>query len=433
MKIAWVRMGMKGSKNLSRSAKPLSSTQPAKSKNSSKEVEDIIGKLNRMSIDDPAYAIQYFRAYQLNPIIAEIVPKPNSWSKDNTPSQQPPTNNPPPRNTSRTFPPRTNAPDIGVHRQSLPMGERYCYGCGSRGHTLGFCPAIADLVEKGIVKRNGLGKLVMADGTQVFRMNSETLEAAVKRLRSVHANFVTATSTYQEPIPETYECEYFSEDDSFDEETFTVTRAQGKAKERRKDFSGVYPPARKMHEDKHPRFQPRDTSHKENMPLPPSRATRNTAPIRKPVPIEPEQPVVPPKPETVDKPRFNPNDSDAFMEDETISAPKTSVPFTDLQNVKDDARVIIKRIPRKSEVQSQVDQMNVLGRILSQPVTLAVGEVFGISKELTHHLQDVLKPKISAAPISKAISTTPKVNNVNQDPYVATTFVSKSRGTLIHL
>ena len=31
----------------------------------------------------------------------------------------------------------------------------------------------------------------------------------------------------------------------------------------------------------------------------------------------------------------------------------------------------------------QVDQMTILGRILSQPVTLAVGEVFGISKEMT--------------------------------------------------
>lgn len=52
------------------------STSKGSSKDSDKEVEDIIGRLNRMSIDDPTYAIHYFRAYQLNPIIADLVPKP---------------------------------------------------------------------------------------------------------------------------------------------------------------------------------------------------------------------------------------------------------------------------------------------------------------------------------------------------------------------
>ncbi|EED81376.1 predicted protein [Postia placenta Mad-698-R] len=74
-----------------------------------------------------------------------------------------------------------------------------------------------------------------------------------------------------------------------------------------------------------------------------------------------------------------------------------------------------KRVPKKSDVQAQVDQMKILGKVLSTPVTLAVGEVFGISKEMSQHLQNVLKPK------------SPVVN------IVASSFSTKTRGLLIRL
>ncbi|KAH9925198.1 uncharacterized protein B0H18DRAFT_1119623 [Fomitopsis serialis] len=74
-----------------------------------------------------------------------------------------------------------------------------------------------------------------------------------------------------------------------------------------------------------------------------------------------------------------------------------------------------KRVPRQSQVQAQVDPWNVLAKALNAPVTLPVGEIFGISKEMSAHLQEVLKPK---AP--------PK--NI-----VAAAFGPRSKGALIYL
>ncbi|KAK7681970.1 hypothetical protein QCA50_014933 [Cerrena zonata] len=412
-------------------SKTVSSTHKTVAKTKDKEVEEIIGKLNRMSLDDPAYAIQYFWAYQLNPIIANIVPKPIERSKG---SFQPRPNNIMNRNREGMIhnnPPHTSPNhEASVHQRPPPMGGRNCFGCGGSGHSIAFCPAITDMVEKGIVKRNGFGKLVFGDGSPIYRMDGEPFEAAIKRLRSMQANFVTAIHNSHDIPMETYDCEYISDEGSSDDEIYVATRSQGFAKERRRDFNGVYPPARKQHEDKHPRFQPKDSFRKENIPPPASSQVKRSTPPKK---VD-EPPVKPPKPVVVDQPRFDPNDSDAFMEDEAISKPMNSPVTMKTPRIdNEDSRVILKRIPRKSEVQSQVDQMNVLGRILSQPVTLAVGEVFGISKELTHHLQDVLKPKNPTVPATKALVPSGKVNNVSHDPYVATTFVSKSRGTLIRL
>jgi hypothetical protein len=42
------------------------------------------------------------------------------------------------------------------------------------------------------------------------------------------------------------------------------------------------------------------------------------------------------------------------------------------------------RIARKSYIQSQIDPSNVLNKLLKIPVTLAVGEVLGVFKEMTH-------------------------------------------------
>ena len=58
------------------------------------------------------------------------------------------------------------------------------------------------------------------------------------------------------------------------------------------------------------------------------------------------------------------------MEDDTPRGSESTEPQTQMS----------KRPPRRSEVQSQVNQMTILSRILNQPVTLAVGEVFGIVK-----------------------------------------------------
>ena len=385
---------------------------------SDREVEDIIGKLNRMSLDDPAYAIHYFRAYQLNPIIADIVQKPIDRTRNSRPPHFPMCPDFDPKRGPPQGSPGTNA------FQQPGFTGRFCYGCGGNTHSIAACAIINDLVSKGIVKRDNIGKLIMADGSRIYRLNGESFESAIKRLAPVQSHFIT-TQTYhiQDPAPEEYHCDYLeSEESDYNPDTFIATRTQYANKDKRKEFQDTFPSARKNHESRHPRFSG-DSVRKENIP---------------PKAIPKSDPPKPPKPVAVDPPRFDPNDSDAFMEDDSVPPiRRTPITVKDFRKDNEDGQVVVKRIPRKSEVQSQVDQMNVLGRILSQPVTLAVGEVFGISKELTHHLQDVLKPKSQApaqiSPPKPLTTSNAKVNSIADDQFVATMFVSKSRGTLIKL
>lgn len=86
-------------------------------------------------------------------------------------------------------------------------------------------------------------------------------------------------------------------------------------------------------------------------------------------------------------------------------------------------------------MQSQVDQRNVLGRILSQPVTLQVGEVFGISKEMTSGLRDVLKPKPAfKTQFIQYMEDEPTAKtHENVHALIAASFASRKKGTLIKL
>jgi hypothetical protein len=73
-----------------------------------------------------------------------------------------------------------------------------------------------------------------------------------------------------------------------------------------------------------------------------------------------------------------------------------------------------KPTPRKSAVSAHVDPMAVLTQLLSTPVQLQVGEVLGISKELSGLLNDSIKLK-------------------SGKPLVASSFVTRTRGVLIKL
>ena len=82
--------------------------------------------------------------------------------------------------------------------------------------------------------------------------------------------------------------------------------------------------------------------------------------------------------------------------------------------------------------------MGVLSRILNQPVKLAVGGVFGISKDLTKHLYHILKPKAMNVPPSVQaniidMKLTHEVEGNKVKPIVATFFATHSRGNLIRL
>lgn len=54
----------------------LDSGKDKKGKDLDEEFEKLIKQLNSMSLKDPEYAMVYFKAYQINPLIKELVPTP---------------------------------------------------------------------------------------------------------------------------------------------------------------------------------------------------------------------------------------------------------------------------------------------------------------------------------------------------------------------
>lgn len=343
-------------------------------------------------------------------MVADIMMKPlerqqisQRVSQNQSANRATPVASPGPPLSFNCLPPPHMKPGSNAFQQPpLNPEERRCFGCGGTGHTMFFCSKISDLVTKGIITKDNTGKYIMADGTFIRRTTfDEPLIAAVERLRPIQTHYISASSAKVED----YDSDSSDSSDSESEENvFVATRSSIKNSQPRKTTSEkVFNPARRKHEESHPRFGDKKKTEKkvqqeEIIPVPST-----------PVPV------------SIDDNIFNPQDDDAFMEDTSQTVKRK------------DLSVVTKRVPKQSEVQSQVDQRNVLSRILNQPVTLAIGEVFGISKEMTSNLREVLKPK----PAAKLIANIPEVSKVNlsqaNQPIVAAAMVYRAKETLIKL
>ena len=190
------------------------SSSPAQP-NNDREVEDIIRRLQNMSLSDPAYAALYYRAFKLDKDIVHIIRPPKDAST--SPYSRP---------TNSTF---------SQNSGSFPMT---CYGCGEQGHHMNSCPKITDLVLKGVLKKDGNNKLVFADGSNIQRQRDETILHAVQRTTN-QTNYVT----YSAHIVEVH-TDYSSNSDSDNPNfIFPAERPPKKNKEARKTrFEGVFLP-----------------------------------------------------------------------------------------------------------------------------------------------------------------------------------------------
>ncbi|RPD69681.1 hypothetical protein L226DRAFT_471296, partial [Lentinus tigrinus ALCF2SS1-7] len=80
----------------------------------------------------------------------------------------------------------------------------------------------------------------------------------------------------------------------------------------------------------------------------------------------------------------------------------------------------------RSDVAKHVHPLNILDRILNTPLTMSVGEVIGTSKEVSQHLQDVIRAKRAVAQ--------PQQEGVNHADFLSAAVIyTKSRRPLIHL
>ncbi|KAH9830316.1 uncharacterized protein C8Q71DRAFT_862606 [Rhodofomes roseus] len=414
-------------------------------KKKANEVEELIRQMNKMSLSDPEYGVLYFRACTMSPLAASAIRPPVLGSS----TQRSPTSN------AFTSPQSNPSAAPSPTQPSAIRPPMKCYGCGGTGHGIGTCAEINTLMAKGVIARDASGRLVMKDGSRIFRNMDETFVSAIQRQTAPTAHYITTepkVSYYAQATIEEYESEeeqgnvhVADEEDS--ENTFSFAGAErGTTSTRnareRATKGPLIPPVSVQEKINKPRATQEPKRDKPpHLVSPPQQspdATRSSARLRgdkgppilqhpgdratqPTVPTEHnrrEMPTTPKQPIDVTSRQFDADNDDEIMED--VSPPKQSSTQSrttdDTTKRSEPAKAETpKRTPRQSQVQAQVDTWHVLGKVLNTPVTLPVGEIFGISKEMSSHLQEVLKPK---AP--------PK--NI-----VAAAFGPRSKGALIYL
>ncbi|KAK7686651.1 hypothetical protein QCA50_010251 [Cerrena zonata] len=389
----------------------------------SQEVEELINKMNRLSIHDPTYSVLYYRACHLDPIVSHIMVNPQErqeiakrmLQKQSAESRGTYSNTNSTPVFERATPPHMR-PGSNAYQQSPLPGDRKCFGCGGTGHTMFYCSKIDDLVSKGVLSKDNSGKLVMADGSFIRRMMNESFVEAAERLRPVQSNYISVV----EPKVDGYDSDSMDSDTDSDSDSdrqvFIATRSQARTTRSKKLGSDdMYPSARLRHESKHPRFSDRSRT-------------------KKIVPSDDEEiltvPKVP-KPVNVEETIFNPDNEDAFMEDTT--------PAGLINRKRSELQVTPKRLPRQTDLQSQVNRGKILDEILEQPMTMPLKYYLGTSKELSEDLRERLKPKAPATPpgISNdkpTVTEKAKADFINtNNPMVAAATIYKAKETLIRL
>jgi hypothetical protein len=274
-------------------------------------------------------------------------------------------------------------------------------------------------MSKGLLTKDKGGRVVHKDGTPIRRLSGETIIQAYEReyrpvshLITVRENDTYYNSDSEEDSEEVEDYVYAIR--GRDAETFEVERpAKQIATKRKMVMDGVYPPRLK---DLNPG--------KENKPDK-DPETGRTIRIAK---HQPRSVGVPkeikkkinngdPMPVDVHEPRYNGSRDDKIIEDAVQSGSKANPNRKDHLKMATEDRSLEKKLPRKSAVSAHVNPFKILDHVLNTKVELAVGEVIGVSRELSTLLADSIKIKTQASvPVG-----------------LATSFRSKTRGLLIKL
>lgn len=447
------------------------------------EVESLIKQLNTMSIDDPGYAALVFRALKLDPDVLKVVRPPvfvsrptipNSpqfpRSMQNIPSFQPQT------------PPHMGAgfQSSQTYSRNVPEDDRdKCYGCGSRAHRMGTCRELQDMMARNILVRNEVGRYVFGDGRPIRRIPGETLVNAVERemrdragmkneagvvgshlirivepsedVRTGDIYYTDQDSDTSESGNESESCvenvvsaavmERFDDDEIFGF-TYPVTRTERTMSAKRKEaMEAEYqqPKKRKQaraqnEESRENTRSPRPIEQRRSVPPEPRmqvpvpivnkkeggsrEATKSGVNPRGPVPVE------------VRRPAYNGQDDNTIMEDvndRQAPAKKHDAKEAAFGKTRpgEEAPVlpqVMEKFPRQSELTAQAKPLRVLNQVLNTRIDLAIGEVLGISRELSTMLGEKIKPK-STKPSGPVVASLP----------IATSFYTKNRGLLIRL
>ena len=368
----------------------------------------MIKQMNLLTQDDPQYGITYYRALKLDPDIAKIVVEPALRRPGDQRVVAARATTYPQARYSQTAKPAYYAPQVSSQPplQPPPRGsEMTCYGCGEKGHGMSRCGVINEMISKDLLALDIAGRIVHKDGTPIWRMNNETYAQAIERERPPRSHLITVADKWDsedgfgsdDEIIEGDRClDRESESDAEDVfavrdvgwETFVADRPEKKIAARQKMImEGVYPP------------QMKDLSRgKENRPADPETgrpvragkmqgtrpATIREAPAREKKTAEPME---------VDdhEPRYDASKDSQIIEDARTK--KQEVLKRTQEEAPEEVKVLDKHAPRKSTISEHVNLMNVLNQVLGAKVELAVGEIIGISRELSGQLSNSIKFK----------------------------------------
>ncbi|KDQ62219.1 hypothetical protein JAAARDRAFT_122346, partial [Jaapia argillacea MUCL 33604] len=117
------------------------------------EMENLIQQMGAMSLDDLAYGVLYYQALKLDPDIKKVIRAP--WIT----------------NTNQTYN-RTNLPRAG-NTMGGPRGPglcgmtQRCFGCNETRHMMNGCPKLNELLMKGVITKDEVGRIIMMDGTRI--------------------------------------------------------------------------------------------------------------------------------------------------------------------------------------------------------------------------------------------------------------------------
>ncbi|KAF7795489.1 hypothetical protein EIP86_006651 [Pleurotus ostreatoroseus] len=441
----------KATKRKSKAKKTHKATAAKSESNDNKEVEQLIEQLNKMSIHDPSYATLYFRAVSKNSHVRDIVRRPMVAFDQSRPT-----------GTQAKGFSRDAPPHIGT-----TMGgtlDSPCYGCGESGHGVGSCPRLQEMLRQNIIMRGNNGRYRMANGDRIIRQSAtEPLAVAAARQQPTQANYVAygiatcETDMDEDEFNEAYPCyipegnavleqvttdsdsesgyDYQCDSSESEAEVYPIAEPVRQLRSARKELEGVFVPGRKVHDKKLGRTEARESKMQDEAPKRPAKTTARPNFLAPPTPIEVHQPA-----------QIDVNDSDVFMEDnfaksksktdqtrKATTQPEANAKPKSAQAPKNDGNATErehgdKRLPRISDIQAQTNMNDVMNKIMKASVTMEVGEILGVSKEVAHQVAESLKPRsgtrANAKPAQKATA---------HASVLAASFVPKARGTLIKL
>jgi hypothetical protein len=278
-----------------------------------------------------------------------------------------------------------------------------CYGCGERGHGMGRCPRINDLIDRDIFAKDQAGRIVYKDGSQVRRLRDETYIQAYEREQkpSSHLIMVADDSDLDSQLSEddsdeeglAYNQELFM--DSGHEDVFAIhdvgwrshfaDRPEKKiAAKQKMVLDGVYPPRMKdLGKGKENRPANPDTGR----PIRPGKSQAPKPPVSKP------RKVSDPVPVDDHKPRYDASKDNQIIEDKSLKPIDSQIWSQD--ELPKEGKMVDKRPLRRSAISEHVNVLGVLDQVLNAKVELAIGEVIGVSRELSDKLANAIKFKSS--------------------------------------